>query len=357
MSIWQRLRGVEQRQEGGSYSDTIIALIQAQSSATPATVGATAALEAVSGFVSRAFASADISSSMAGVLDPHTLSMIGRALIRNGEFVAVIRMDLHDDYPTLAPAASWSLLGGPNEASWTYLISLAGPARQTSFEDVPSAGVVHVRYASDPAAPFRGVGPLQSARLASRLSAEASLALADELSGPRGNLLPLPNIGGDDDAIDALKVDIKNLKGGLAFVEGMADSFGSGPVGSATAGWDTKRIGATLPTASIEAAQLAFAEVIAACGLSVALWRDNSQGTAKREAYRQALHSVIAPLGSLVSAELTAKLGTDVRLDWRELRAGDITGRARALMSMVGAGMALADAMALSGLMIADDGE
>ena len=151
-------------------------------------------------------------------------------------------------------------------------------------------------------------------------------------------------------------MDIKNLKGGLAFVEGMADSFGSGPVGSATAGWDTKRIGATLPTASIEAAQLAFAEVIAACGLSVALW-DNSQGTAKREAYRQALHSVIAPLGSLVSAELTAKLGTDVRLDWRELRAGDITGRARALMSMVGAGMALADAMALSGLMIADDGE
>ena len=140
--------------------------------------------------------------------------------------------------------------------------------------------------------------------------------------------------------MDALKSDIRHLGGGLAFVESQSDSFGSGPVGSATSGWDTKRIGPTIPLASIDAARLAFSEVIAACGLSVALW-DDSQGTAKREAYRQALHSVIAPLGRLVSAELTAKLGTDVRIDWTELRAGDITGRARALQSMVGAGMAL----------------
>ena len=39
---------------------------------------------------------------------------------------------------------------------------------------------------------------------------------------------------------------------------------------------------------------------------------------------------MIAPLGKIVSAELEAKLETSVRFDWAELRAGDISGRARA---------------------------
>ena len=354
MGIWQRLRGFEKRQEGGSYSDTIIAMIQAQAGGSSAAVGATAALESASGFVSRAFASADVSSTMAGVLDPSTLGQIGRSMIRRGEYLGIIRMGLEDDTPRLAPVASYDIVGNENPASWIYSVSVPGPSQQSTIERLPAAGVVHIRYSSDPTAPHRGVGPLQSAHLAARLSAEVSTALADELSGPRGSLLPLPNVSGDDAAILALKGDVRTLKGGLAFVEGMADSYGTGPVGSAGSGWDTKRLGATIPNGSIEAARLAFAEVIAACGLSVALW-DAAQGTAKREAYRQALHSVIAPLGRLASAELTAKLGSDVVLDWRELRAGDITGRSRALQSMVGAGMDLAKAMSLSGLMIADD--
>ena len=60
-------------------------LLQAQSSGESALPGATAALEACSGFVSRAFASADVTmadSTMEGVLDPSTLGQIGRALIR-----------------------------------------------------------------------------------------------------------------------------------------------------------------------------------------------------------------------------------------------------------------------------------
>ena len=164
-------------------------------------------------------------------------------------------------------------------------------------------------------------------------------------------MLPLPNLGGDAEPIDALKSDIRHLGGGLAFVESQADGFGSGPVGSATAGWDTRRIGANIPTGSIEAARLAFAEVLAACGLSISLF-DAADGTGRREAYRQSLHSVIAPLGRLVSAELTAKLETDVELGWSELRAGDIAGRARAFQSMVRGGMLVEKSAALSGLML-----
>ena len=306
--------------------------------------------------MARAFASADVTtadSRLAGVLDPHTLSMIGRSLIRNGEYLAVIKMGLQDDFPRLATAASWDVTGGEDPAGWIYRVSLAGPSQQSMIV-VPANGTIHIKYAADTVTPWRGVGPLQSARLAGRLSAEVSSALADELAGPRGQLLPLPNVGGDDPAIDALKSDIKGLNGGLAFVESQADSFGSGPQSNPTSGWDSKRVGASIPSGSIEAARLAFSEVAAACGLSVSLW-DDSQGTGKREAYRQSLHSTIAPLGRIAAAELTAKLETDVRLDWTELRAGDVAGRARAMASMVKAGMDLAKAMALSGLMVSDE--
>ena len=357
MGIWQRLRGIEHRQESGSYTDALIQLIQSKAGGASALPGATAALEAASGFVARAFASADVTtadSRLAGVLDPHTLSMIGRSLIRSGEFLAVIEMGMEDDIPRLAPAASFNVTGGPNPASWIYRVSLAGPSQQSEVENLPANAVIHCRYSADTVSPHRGVGPMQSARLAGRLSAEVSAALADELSGPRGQLLPLPNVGGDDPAIDALKSDVRGLSGSLAFVESQSDSFGSGPQSNPSSGWDVKRVGADIPSGSIEAAKLAFAEVVAACGLSVALW-DDSQGTGKREAYRQAIHTVVAALGRIVSAEMTSKMGSDIRLDWTELRAGDITGRARALQSMVKSGMDLTKAMALSGLMVSDE--
>ena len=102
----------------------------------------------------------------------------------------------------------------------------------------------------------------------SPVSAEVSSALADELSGPRGQLLPIPNIDGEDPAILSLKADLRGLKGQLAFVESMADSFGTGPQNNAASGWESKRVGADIPVASIQAAKLAFSEVIAACGLS-----------------------------------------------------------------------------------------
>ena len=47
------------------------------------------------------------------------------------------------------------------------------------------------------------------------------------------------------------------------------------------------------------------------------------------------------------------KLG-DVTLDWSELRASDLSGRARAFQSMVGGGMPVTNAVAIAGLMVDD---
>ena len=54
----------------------------------------------------------------------------------------------------------------------------------------------------------------------------------------------------------------------------------------------------------------------------------------QREAWRQFLHGSVEPLSKTVSAELTAKLDSDIRLDFHNLSASDLQGRARAYQSM-----------------------
>ena len=177
-------------------------------------------------------------------------------------------------------------------------------------------------------------------------SVEPDRTLADEASGPRGAFLPLP-IDGTDETIAVLKTDIRKAGGKMLTVEGGDWSVADGN----QVKWQQQRFGAEPPDALVELVKLASSEVFSACGVNPALFADNT-GTAGREAYRQFLHSTLAPLGRLVEAELSAKLASDVRLDWEELRAGDVAGRARAFQSLVGGGMAIEDAARVSGVLM-----
>ena len=93
---------------------------------------------------------------------------------------------------------------------------------------------------------------------------------------------------------------------------------------------------------------------MAACGLNPALF-DLGTGTGSRESYRQALFSVISPLGKLVESELRDRLETDIKITWGELRASDVAGRARAFASLVQGGMDIVAAAAASGVLISDE--
>ena len=336
-----------------SYTDALVAAITAnaggQSTAFPT---ATAALEAAAGVVGRAFASASVRApdAMRDALGPACLSMIGRSLIRRGEILFLIKVD--GGRVKLWPAASHDITGGPDPDSWAYRLTVGGPERTLTYPSVPAAGVIHLQYSRDPEHPWRGYGPLQVAQLGGRLSSETVAALADEASGPRGSLLPLP-MPGDDPTIELLKADLKKLKGQLATVE-TTQSMAPGAAGT-NDGWIARRIGAEPPAALVQLHEIATREVLGACGIPPVLFSSNPNGTAGREAWRQLLFATVAPLGRLVVAELAAKLEADVALDWDELRASDVASRARAFQSMVGAGMDLAKAAALSGLMVEAD--
>ena len=67
------------------------------------------------------------------------------------------------------------------------------------------------------------------------------------------------------------------------------------------------------------------------------------------------LHSTVMPLAKIVAQELSDKFETSISLSFDGLFAADLSGRARAFQSLVGGGLDVSKAAALSGLMQAED--
>ena len=334
-----------------SYTDAFLSALLArstgQSTAFPAAVGA---LEAASGLTARAFATAMVqtgSMAVSRALTPSCLAMIGRALVRKGEIVFYI--DTSAGMIDLLPCQSHDVDGGPNPRTWIYRCTTAGPERTYTFDHMPADSVVHLMHSRDPEQPFRGIGPLQSAQLTGRLASETLAALADESSGPRGHIMGLP-VDGDDPTLAPLKAAIGKLKGEVAYLE---DGDYGGAAGGGKVMLKPERLGPEPTAALVELLKISREDVFGACGINPALF-ETAPGVAMREAYREFLFSNVAALGKMVAAELTAKLGDTVTLDWEELRAGDIASHARAFGTLVQGGMDLERAAALSGLLAAE---
>ena len=343
---WQQK--LETRAEG--YSDTLIAAILSRAQGlTLAYPAATSALESCAGLVGRGFMAAEVigPDALVEALSPDCLELVGRSLIRSGQVVFLI--DTQGGRLRLLPAQNHDVEGGPDPDSWEYEVTLAGPSRTFTHRFVPSSSVLHFRYAPDATRPWRGNGPIEVAALAGRLSAETMNALANESSGPVGRLLGIP-ADGDDATVASLKADITNAKGKVALIEsGDWDS-----AGSATTMLKTERFGAEPPQSLVNVSDHATKEIVSACGLNTALW-SGGNGATVREAWRLALFSVLSPLGRLVEREIQDKIDGTIKLSWQELRASDLSGRARAFQSMVGGGMQVEQAIAISGLMLPED--
>ena len=343
---WQRSAQPQpERREAAPYTDAVVEAIRAQAGGASADPSATAALEAAAGMVARALASAEVRDGGAAgaALTPGTLALIGRELIRRGESVFLI--DVGAEGLRLLPAGSWDVRGGHAETGWAYRLDLFGPSGNVT-RLVPSAAVVHVRYAVDPARPWHGLSPLAWARLTGRLLAETEGALADESSGPRGSLVPVPNTADDagedaaeDDPLAGLRADIAALRGRLALVETTSAGWGEGRIaapGNGNRDWQPQRIGAAPPASLVSLRSDAALAVLAACGVPVELVA-GGPGTSLREAYRRLLHATIAPLARIAEAELRAKLDAPgLALAFDGLHAADVQGRARAWRSLVG---------------------
>ena len=342
----------ETRQAVGGYTEAVSTLIYAQAVGSAQNASNTAALESVAGMLSRTFASAEVQAApeIVRAVSPRCLGQIGRDLVRVGESLHVIRH--MGGRLMLVPASTWYWEGGADPATWTCTATCYGPSGSSTWR-VPQSSVVFTTWGSPTARPYHGLGPTAWAAETARLSANAERALADEAGGPVAQLLPVPQDGGDDsdtDPLAALKADISKAKGGALLVETTSGGWQEGRASAPQSDWKSARLGPMPPGEMVKLAESAFGRVLAACGASPALF-DDSDGTSKREAYRQWTLGVVRPFGRLLAVELTDKLGSPVALKFDNYGT-DMVSRAQVFSKLIAAeGMSKEMALAVSGLM------
>ena len=345
----------ERRDSGGDFSDAVVRLIEAQAAGSAADASSTAAVEAASGALSRAFAGARVDGPphVLEAVTPVVLAQMGRDLIRSGDSLHVIDVD-RDGRVTLLPCSSWHFEGDAHPRTWTVRATFYGPSTSTT-RNLPYDGIVFVRWGSTPGQPYVGVGPLSWAHTTARLQSETERSLADEAAGPLAQLLAIPADGGDDSAGDplaALKADVRTARGKALLLETVAAGWGEGATAAPRRDWVASRLGPDPPESLAEIRRDTFEAVLAATGTPPSLFVD-SDGTSQREAVRRWHLGTVLPLARILEAELTAKLEADVRLRF-DAYPKDLAGRAQAFQKLVAGGVSVTEALATAGL-LSDD--
>ena len=320
----------EPEPEQRGYTDVITnALIEA--SADTAADGYLAALEIAAGQLSRAFASASISGAGATAFRVDVMAQIGRSLVEAGEAVWVRQGQ------RLVRGLQYTILpDGRYQAETPFGQIIVGADR-----------AFHATWNLDVMS-RRGVAPLTTARQLRDLGLKLEGSMRDEAGAAVGYLLPIPS-DGDGSNIESLKGDLAALKGRIAVVETTRAGWGEGATGAPRRDYELVRMGADIPQGNVDLYTRATEAALAACGYPVQLIQ-KADGTAQREAWRRYLHGTVAPIGRIVAAE-AERVGLAIDLDWDQLFASDISGRARAFQSLVNGGMSLEAAAAASGIL------
>ena len=208
--------------------------------------------------------------------------------------------------------------------------------------------MLHPRIGVTSRRPWEGESPIPSST--AKLAAVLETKLTHEVSGPVGNVLPLPHKG----SVAQLQADIDKLSGRTVLVESTSGGMGD-RLAAPKLDWEQRRIGANPPEAMIGLRKDVQASILAAAGCPGSLI-ERADGTLAREEMRRFLHSTISPIARIVASECAEKLDTpSLAFDFKNLFASDLSGKARAFQSMVGGGMAVGEAAALAGLMVSDD--
>ena len=345
---------VEKRQ---GYTDLVLeALISNATNGSGKDPLQSSAVEIASGYWSRAFASA--TANIEGYFNADNLAWIGRKLVRNGQATLYIDVDTQ----TLIPVVVTNISGNASPSSWVYEIDMVGPSG-TDNRSVSGSSIIHVKYAYNEQAPWRGISPLDYAVQSGQLHGALERALEWEATAPVGYIIPVPESGtANEDNTDPsalLRQQLTNLNGRVATVETTQGGYGEGSTSRPQADWQPRRLGANPPDVLIDLRYASTSSLLAAMGVPPTLIGISSRtstvaGSANREAWRHFLHGTIQPMSNILAQEASIKLGKEIEFNFEKLFASDIQGRARSFNSMVQGGMDLERAANLSGLISED---
>ena len=247
----------------------------------------------------------------------------------------------------LSQVSAWKVQGGNRPETWRYAVELPLPSGKVAKRTLSAESVLHVRYATRPSKPWAGVSPLGMAEETRTLATWIERRLAEETSTATAYVLPLPD-GGSNDSFNTLAYGLQKGQGKLHLFETVAGGWGEGRTAAPRGDYDVKRLGASPPDSLGKLRSDVKNDIFGAYGIPSSI---HGTGGSARESYRQFLSSTIQPLAKLVVEELAVKLDTPtLALNFTELRAADISGRARAYGVLINAGMPPAEAAEATGL-------
>lgn len=341
----------QRRQEVRQQDATEAALTaSAGAVATLASHQAAATAAAVSGIrvLSDMFAVATVTPRrVADLLTADVRADLVRRLLVRGN--AVYDIDVDDDGRiALVPAATWDVTGGGvHPDSWRYELDLARPYLANRVRRM-GAGLVHCRIGQGPASPWRGRSPLLEAGLTSETLANIELSLQREGVARQAHVLALPDAseGGQFSNVIA---NIRAANGKLVLAETMRSGLGQGAAAAPKRDYETVRLGPQVPAESIALRESAGRSVLHALGIPDGTFFGD--GVAMREGHRLLTVRTAPALGEIIAAELEAKLEiAGVSFAFGESGGQDLAQRARAVQTLVAAGMPLTEALAKAGV-------
>ena len=328
---------------------------------TTARTWAAGAVECAAGLWARCMSAATVQPAGTPV-GPRWLAETARDLARRGEVAALVDVTL-DGRLRLLRATITDVWGDdPDPADWWYRLTLTGP-HTTRTVTAPAAAVFHVRYATEPGRPARGVSPLEYASLTGSLTASLEQSLGYEAGGAVANLIALPSgfnaqppteDGIDQETplpADTLAESIRTAKGRTLLPETTQDNYGDATARPPRRDFEPQRLGANPPMALITLRQQVECSVLACFGVPAPMGPMGvTDGTAQREAARRLWALTIQPLAKLIEEELSRVLERPIVLDYSGPSGqSDVAARARAVGVLVGAGATLPDALARAG--------
>ena len=337
-----------------NYTDRVVATLEALAGGGIADPAKLAAVEFAAGLLARSLSRATVEAGpgVRRAVTGHLLGMIGRALVRRGELLAVIDVEPMTGAVALYVAGTWDVRGGWAPSSWRYRADLFGPSGNIT-RLLPAEAVAHFRWNVDPERPWHGQPAIHVATATAGTASNAERSLRSEANVAVSRVAVVPSPSADERQVFEEKLSA----GGLVTVAGGAFPVGDRGAEPSTH-WKPAAMGPAPARELVELRRDAARELVEAIGVPSALFVPASTEGAQRAGWRRYLVGTVEPVADLVAAELADKLETPVRLDVGALTTPDaatsaaraVNSRASAYASLRAAGMDDAAARAAAGL-------
>ena len=333
------------RPEVRNYSDAIVEQILARAGASSAPATSSTAAAIAAGWIARTLSSVSLTPKpSAQAFPPQSLAAVGRDLVMEGQSLWV------------RDPAGWvqcsprpaNIILSTDSKDWLYNVEIPGVGSRMSA----GSRVAHFRWQTDAQNPGRGLSPLDTP--AARFAARLEQALEGEAGSSHGYIQGLPATASGE--FEKLKSAVRGLRGRTLTIENIFESSGHalGVPDRRLGLFAPVRFGFDPPETLQKFLELSVALTLEACGLPSQMILNRQEGMAGRESLRRLRVTLLEPLAAMIVAELT-KAGSPHSFSVGGDLANDLATKARSFAQLVRGGMPLAEATAVSGLLIQED--